>query len=78
VYLFSLVHCSPGPAFRKDVPYCVLLVELEEGPHMISLLTGDDLMACLSDRGHDPDPPRGLGRIIAAKELEVVSLHGGP
>lgn len=40
VHSFSVVHRAPGPAFKRDVPYAVLLVELEEGPRMISSLTG--------------------------------------
>ena len=40
VYSFSVVHRAPGPAFRDDTPYAVLLVELDEGPHVISSLTG--------------------------------------
>jgi uncharacterized OB-fold protein len=40
LYAFSVVHRAPGPAFRADVPYAVLLVELTEGPRMISSLIG--------------------------------------
>jgi uncharacterized OB-fold protein len=40
VHSFSVVHRAPGPAFKADVPYAVLLVELEEGPRMISTFTG--------------------------------------
>ncbi|MCC8980943.1 Zn-ribbon domain-containing OB-fold protein [Bradyrhizobium acaciae] len=40
VHSFSVVHRAPGPAFKADVPYAVLLVELAEGPRMISTLTG--------------------------------------
>jgi len=42
IHSYSVVHRSPGPAFRDDVPYAVLLVELEEGPRMISSLLGKD------------------------------------
>jgi len=42
VHSFSVVHRAPGPAFRDDVPYAVLLVELEEGPRMISSLVSGD------------------------------------
>ena len=42
VHSFSVVHRAPGPAFRDDVPYAVLLVELEEGPRMISSLVEGD------------------------------------
>ena len=44
VYSFSVVHRAPGPAFKQDVPYAVLLVELEEGPRMISSLVNADPM----------------------------------
>jgi uncharacterized protein len=40
VHSFSVVHRAPGPAFKGDLPYAVLLVELEEGPRMISSYTG--------------------------------------
>lgn len=44
VHSFSVVHRAPGPAFKADVPYAVLLVQLEEGPRMISSLIGGDPM----------------------------------
>jgi uncharacterized OB-fold protein len=40
VHSFSVVHRAPGPAFKDDVPYAVLLVELAEGPRVISTYTG--------------------------------------
>ena len=42
VYSYSVVYRAPGPAYRGDTPYAVLLVELEEGPRMISSLMGGD------------------------------------
>ncbi|TWC07289.1 hypothetical protein FBZ93_101581 [Bradyrhizobium macuxiense] len=42
VHSFSVVHRAPGLAFKADVPYAVLLVELAEGPRMISTLVGSD------------------------------------
>lgn len=42
VHSFSVVHRAPGPAFRNDTPYAVLLVELAEGPRMISSYCGGD------------------------------------
>jgi uncharacterized OB-fold protein len=40
VHSFSVVHRAPGPAFKTDLPYAVLLIDLEEGPRMISTYTG--------------------------------------
>jgi uncharacterized OB-fold protein len=36
VHSWSVVHRAPGPAFRADTPYAVLLVTLDEGPRLIS------------------------------------------
>jgi len=42
VYSYSVVHRAPGPAFKADTPYAVLLVELGEGPRMVSSLVDSD------------------------------------
>jgi uncharacterized OB-fold protein len=44
VHSFSVVYRAPGPAFKDDTPYAVLLVDLEEGARMISSLVGADPM----------------------------------
>jgi uncharacterized OB-fold protein len=49
VFSFSVIHRAPGPAFKQDVPYAVLLVELEEGPRMISSLIDADPMSVYFD-----------------------------
>ena len=49
VHSFSVVHRAPGPAFKQDTPYAVLLVELEEGPRMISSLVDADPAALRFD-----------------------------
>lgn len=49
VHSFSVVHRAPGPAFKQDTPYAVLLVELAEGPRMISSLIGADPMSVAFD-----------------------------
>ena len=42
VFSWSVVHRAPGPAFRADTPYAVLLVDLDEGPRLISALVQGD------------------------------------
>lgn len=37
---FSLVRRPVSPAYAAEAPYALLLVELEEGPTMMSTLTG--------------------------------------
>ena len=38
IYSFSTVYRPPSQEFKDDVPYTVVLVELAEGPRMISTL----------------------------------------
>lgn len=41
VYAFTFVHRAPTEAFRAEAPYPVAIVELEEGPRMMS-----NIVAC--------------------------------
>jgi uncharacterized OB-fold protein len=45
IYSYSTVHRPPSDAFKDEVPYTVLIVELAEGPHMMSQLVGADANA---------------------------------
>jgi uncharacterized protein len=36
VYTFTIARRPSGPAFKADVPYVVALVELEEGPRLMT------------------------------------------
>jgi uncharacterized OB-fold protein len=36
LHSFTVIHQPANPAFRDDVPYVYALVQLEEGPRMIS------------------------------------------
>lgn len=38
VYSFTVVHRAPSPAFEADVPYVVAVVQLDEGPHLMTNL----------------------------------------
>ncbi|HTH98472.1 MAG TPA: Zn-ribbon domain-containing OB-fold protein [Stellaceae bacterium] len=42
VYSFTLVQRAPSPAFSGQVPYVVAIVELAEGPHLMTGITGCD------------------------------------
>jgi len=42
IYTFTIARRPAGPAFKPDVPYVVALVELEEGPRlMTNIVTAD-------------------------------------
>jgi uncharacterized OB-fold protein len=48
VFSYVVVHRVYHPGFAEDVPYVVAVIELDEGPRMISNVTGiaPDKVAC--------------------------------
>ncbi len=40
IYTFTIARRPAGPAFKADVPYVVALVELEEGPRLMTNIIG--------------------------------------
>jgi uncharacterized OB-fold protein len=42
IYSFTIVQRPPTPAFAEDVPYVVALVDLDEGPRMMTNVIGCD------------------------------------
>lgn len=36
VYSYTIVHRAPSPALADKVPYAVAIVEVEEGPHLMT------------------------------------------
>lgn len=60
VYSLTIVHRAPSPAFRKNVPYVVALVDLEEGPRMMANIVGEGRMeASIGDAVEVCFEPRG-------------------
>jgi uncharacterized OB-fold protein len=43
VYSFTIARRPAGPAFKAEVPYIVALVELEEGPRLMTNIVTDDV-----------------------------------
>lgn len=43
IYSFTVSRRPAGPAFEDDVPYVVAIIELEEGPRMMSNVKTDDV-----------------------------------
>jgi len=41
VYSFTICHRPAGPAFADDVPYVVAIVQLDEGPRMMTRIDDD-------------------------------------
>ena len=40
VYTFTVIHQNQTPGFRDEVPYVLAMVELEEGPRLVTNLVG--------------------------------------
>lgn len=45
VHSFTVAHRPAGPAFAGRTPYVIVLVDLDEGPRMLSNLQVDDVAA---------------------------------
>ena len=42
IYSYTVCHRPAGPAFKEDLPYVVALIDLQEGPRMLSNIVTDD------------------------------------
>lgn len=71
VHSFSVIHRAPLPAFRADVPYVVALIDLIEGPRMMSNIVGDEALdveigspvtLCFETRGDSKVPQFKLAK----------------
>ncbi len=62
---FTIVRRAPLPAFRDKVPYAVAAVLVEEGPRMISGLTGEDALEVrIGDRVEVAFEPGADGAVL--------------
>jgi uncharacterized OB-fold protein len=43
IYTYTVARRAAGPAFEEDVPYVVALIDLAEGPRMMSNVIADDV-----------------------------------
>lgn len=69
VWTWTVVHRAGHPAWDDEVPYAVLIVELDEGPRLVSTYDGDlgrltvGLTVRLGAR------PQGDGHVVVAREV---------
>ena len=43
IHSYTIAHRGAGPAFKGDAPYAVAIIELAEGPKMMSNIITEDL-----------------------------------
>jgi uncharacterized OB-fold protein len=43
IHTFTIARRPAGPAFKEDVPYVIALIDLKEGPRMLSNIVTDDV-----------------------------------
>ncbi|MDQ2904575.1 MAG: Zn-ribbon domain-containing OB-fold protein [Ktedonobacteraceae bacterium] len=43
IYSYTIIHQNKSPEFVNDTPYNVAIVQLEEGPRIMSNIVGSDL-----------------------------------
>jgi len=67
IYSFSVIHRAPTPEFRVQVPYVIALIDLKEGPRMMSNIVGsgaldcaigDKVQVCFEDRAEETKVPQ--------------------
>lgn len=49
IYSFTVCRRPAGPAFADDVPYVVALIDLAEGPRMMSRIIGDPSIVSIGE-----------------------------
>lgn len=45
IHTFTVARRPAGPTFKEDVPYVIALIDLKEGPRMMSNIVTDDVDA---------------------------------
>jgi uncharacterized OB-fold protein len=40
IYTYAVYHQAYHPGFESEIPYVTVIIELEEGPHFLSNITG--------------------------------------
>ncbi|WPB55877.1 Zn-ribbon domain-containing OB-fold protein [Xylophilus sp. GOD-11R] len=65
VHSFTIIRRAPIATFAGNAPYVVVMVELDEGPRMITNLVGDDaLQVAIGDRVSVAFEDRGDGDLL--------------
>ena len=65
VHSFSIIRRAPVAAFAQKVPYVVALIDLDEGPRMVTNIVGDDALSVrIGERVEVTFEERGDGAML--------------
>jgi uncharacterized OB-fold protein len=71
VHSFTVIRRASSPAFNEHVPYVLVLVDLDEGPRMMTNLIGESaLSVAIGDRVTVAFEDRGEGALIPQFERD--------
>ena len=76
VHSFTVIHRASSPAFQPRTPYVLALIELDEGPRMVSNVLGADALAVkIGDRVEVTFEDRGDGALLP--QFQRAGAQGG-
>lgn len=65
VHSFSIIRRAPVATFAQKVPYVVALIDLDEGPRMVTNIVGDDALSVrIGERVEVTFEERGDGAML--------------
>jgi hypothetical protein len=78
VHSFTIVHRAAFPAFQSRTPYVLALIDLEEGPRMMTNVLGPDALdVAIGDRVEAEFEPRGEGGAKVPQFRRARPARGG-
>lgn len=75
IHSYTIVYRGPGPAFDADVPYGLVLVDLDEGPRILANLRGASEGVEIGSRVRLYFEPRGGIHLPQAEPEAAPSRH---
>jgi uncharacterized OB-fold protein len=72
VYSFSIIRRAPLESFSGNVPYVIALIELDEGPRMVTNILGSNALTVkIGDRVEVEFESRGDGAMVPQFKLST-------
>lgn len=69
IYSYTVAHRPAGPAFAEDVPYTIAIIDLDEGPRMMSRITNPESGVRIGARVQVRFQPADDGLVLPVFEM---------